>query len=269
MARSVWTGVLSFGLVTVPVKLYTATEDHDIKFHQLNSATGNRIKYRKTDEGTGAEVAQDGIVKGFDLGSGEHAVIGTEELKALAPEKTGAIEITEFTDLADVDPVYFDRTYYIGPGGKGADRAYALLHRAMARTGKAGIATVLFREKEHLCLVRAGTQCMILQTLHWADEVRDPETELSGLPGVAFEGEELEFARKLITSLGTSWAPERHLDTYQPRVMALIEAKRDGRAVITARPEQPGPAVTDLMDALRASIKAAPRTRQRKTTASR
>ena len=254
MARSMWSGFLSFGLVSVPVGLYTATADQTIHFNQLHKGTSNRIRYKKVDEVTGEEVAAADIVNGFDLGDGEYVVVTREELKEVAPGKSETIEISDFVDLDRIDPVHFRQTYYLAPRGKGADRAYALLRQAMRETGKVGIATLILRDKEHLVAVRPGEDVLILETMYFADEIRVPAEELDSLPQAAsFEGRELEVAKKLVESLTVEWAAEDYHNTYRARVEELIERKREGRAVVFES-ERPKSNVIDLMAALEASV---------------
>ncbi|HZC64128.1 MAG TPA: Ku protein, partial [Streptosporangiaceae bacterium] len=196
MARSIWSGFLSFGLVNVPVGLYTATADQTIHFNQLHKGTSHRIRYKKVDEVTGEEVATQDIVNGFPLGGGEYVVVDREELKDIAPGKSETIEISDFVDLGEIDPVHFRQTYYLAPRGKGADRAYALLRQAMGETGKVGIATMILRDKEHLVAVRPGDDVLILETMYFGDEIRSPSEELETLPqDTSFQGRELEVAK--------------------------------------------------------------------------
>jgi DNA end-binding protein Ku len=254
MARSMWSGFLSFGLVSVPVGLYTATADQTIHFNQLHKGTSNRIRYKKVDEVTGEEIPAADIVNGFDLGDGEYVVVTREELKDVAPGKSETIEISDFVDLDRIDPVHFRQTYYLAPRGKGADRAYALLRQAMRETGKVGIATLILRDKEHLVAVRPGEDVLILETMYFADEIRTPSEELESLPQDAvFEGRELEVAKKLVESLTVDWSPGDYRNTYRARVEELIERKREGQAVVFEA-ERPKSNVIDLMAALEASV---------------
>ncbi len=254
MARSMWSGFLSFGLVSVPVGLYTATADQTIHFNQLHKGTSNRIRYKKVDEATGEEVDNSQIVNGFDIGDGEYVVVTREELKEVAPGRSEAIEISDFVDLDRIDPIYFRSTYYLAPRGKGADRAYALLRQAMRETGKVGIATLILRDKEHLVAVRPGEDVLILETMYFADEIRTPSEELETLPtDVSFEGRELEVAKRLVESLTVEWSPEGYHNTYRGRVEELIESKREGHSVVFEE-ERPKSNVIDLMAALEASV---------------
>jgi DNA end-binding protein Ku len=254
MARSIWSGFLSFGLVNVPVGLYPATADQTIHFNQLHKDTSHRIRYKKVDEVTGDEVATQDIVNGFPLGGGEYVVVTRDELKEAAPGKSETIEISDFVDLGEIDPVHFRQTYYLAPRGKGADRAYALLRQAMHETGKIGIATMVLRDKEHLVAVRPGDDVLILETMYFADEIRTPGEELETLPTDAnFQGRELEVAKRLVESLTVPWAPEEYHNTYRSRVEELIEHKREGQAVVFEA-ERPKSNVIDLMAALEASV---------------
>ena len=254
MARSIWSGFLSFGLVSVPVGLYPATADQTVHFNQLHKGTSHRIRYKKVDEVTGEEVPTADIVSGYDLGGGEYVVVTREELKEVAPGKSETIEISDFIDLDEIDPVQFRTTYYLAPRGKGADRAYALLRQAMDDAGKVGIATMVLRDKEHLVAVRPGADVLILETMYFADEIRTPSEELDSLPqDASFQGRELDVARKLVESLTVPWRPDDYHNTYRARVMELIDRKREGQAVVFEA-ERPKSNVIDLMAALEGSL---------------
>src|SRR5215471_2642458 len=170
MARAIWSGFLTFGLVSVPVGLYPATTDQTIHFHQLHRGTSNRIRYKKVDEATGD-----------DVGGGEYVVVTKEELKDVAPGRSETIEISDFVDLDQIDPVYFRQTYYHAPRGKGAERAYELLRQAMRETAKVGVASLILRDKEYLAAVRPGDEVLILETMYFADEIREPGEEFDTL----------------------------------------------------------------------------------------
>jgi DNA end-binding protein Ku len=254
MARSIWSGFLSFGLVNVPVGLYPATADQTIHFNQLHKGTSHRIRYKKVDEVTGDEVATEDIVSGFPLGGGEYVVVTRDELKEAAPGKSETIEISDFVDLGEIDPVHFRQTYYLAPRGKGADRAYALLRQAMDETGKIGIATMVLRDKEHLVAVRPGNDVLILETMYFADEIRSPSEELETLPkDASFGGRELEVAKRLVDSLTVPWEPGDYQNTYRSRVEELIDRKREGESVVFEE-QRPKSNVIDLMAALEASV---------------
>ena len=172
--RTIWKGALSFGLVNIPVGLYPATSDKSIHFNQFEEGTSDRIRYKKVNERTGEEVPQDRIVRGFDLGGGEYVILTEEELETAEPKKSRQIEISDFVEQADIDPVYFRSSYYLAPEGAGADKAYALLRQAMADAGKVAIATLVMRNKEYLVAIRPEDDALALHTMYFADEVRAP-----------------------------------------------------------------------------------------------
>src|SRR5271170_6988865 len=255
MARATWSGFLSFGLVSVPVGLYTATSDQTIHFNQLHKGTSNRVRYKKVDEETGEELSSDDIVNGYPLGGGEYVVVTREEMAEAAPGKSELIEIQDFVDLEEIDPIFFRQSYYLAPKGKGADRAYALLLQAMLETKKVGIATLVLRDKEHLVAVRPADKVLMLETMFFEDEIRDPEEELDTLPPVGDSNErELSIARQLVESLTDEWDPSRDKNTYRQRVEELIEEKQAGHAVVQGAEDRPKSNVIDLMSALQASI---------------
>lgn len=260
MARPIWTGSLGFGLVSVPVGLYAATQDHSVHFHQLEAGTSDRIRYRKVNERTGNEVPRERIVRGVDLGTGEHVMLDDDELGAIAPERSRTIEIADFVDLHEIDPVFFESTYYLGPRGDAAGRAYGLLRSAMAKTERVGIALFVLRGRERLVAVRPDEDVLALETMYFADEVRDPRAELPELPGqVEFNERELSTATMLIESLTTEWEPGRYRSTYREALQDLIERRRHGETVQTgSEPERVAP-VVDLMEALNASLEASRR----------
>jgi DNA end-binding protein Ku len=254
MARALWTGFVSFGLVSVPVGMYRATEDQTVHFNQINKNTGHRIRYKKVDEVSGEEVTASDIVNGHDMGDGEYVIVTKDELKDAAPGKSELMEISDFVDLASIDPIYFRQSYYLAPRGKGADRAYSLLRQAMEETGKIGIATLVLRDKEHLVAIRPTDNVLVLETMYFPAEIRSASEELETLPKEAkFEGRELTVAKTLVESLSVDWDPERYENTYRERVEELIEAKRKGKAVV-AKTEKPKTNVVDLMSALEASV---------------
>src|SRR5580700_3292602 len=182
MARTIWKGALSFGLVNVPVGVYPATQDKSIHFNQFEKGTSDRIRYKKVNERTGEEVDSADIVKGFDLGGGEYVMMSDEELAAAEPERSRQIEITDFVDLDDIDPVFYRTTYYLAPEGKGTDKPYALLRKAMSESRKVAIATMVMRNKEYLVAVRPEGDVLALETMFFADEVRSPQKDLPSLP---------------------------------------------------------------------------------------
>jgi DNA end-binding protein Ku len=256
MARTIWKGSLSFGLVNVPVGLYAATQDKSIHFNQFEKGTADRIRYKKVNERTGEEVESADIVKGVDLGGGDYVIMSEAELAAAEPEKSRLIEITDFVDLAEIDPVYFNTTYYLAPEGEAAAKAYALLRQAMADSGQVAIATFVMRNKEYLVAIRPDADVLALETMYFSDEVRSPTNELPHLPGAAEASErEVKMATLLIESMQSEWDPTRYHDTHRAKVEALIEEKAHGKTIAVARPA-PATKVVDLMEALSASIKA-------------
>lgn len=257
MARPVWAGVLSFGLVSLPVSLYTATNSHTIHFHQLQRGTSDRIRNRRVNERTGEEVPLEEIVKGYDTGE-EYVIVEPKELDDIAPGRSQVVDIRGFVDLDEVEPIYFDKTYYLAPRGTEYGKIYSLLQQALERSGKAGVATFVMRQHEYLVAVKAEDGMLTLHTLHWADEIRDPEQEIDSLPGkTAASQKELRMAEQLIDALTMTWDPEEFHDTFQEKVTALIDAKKAGETVEKAEPAPRPDAAVDLMEALRASVERA------------
>ena len=258
MAKAVWTGSLSFGLVNVPVGLYSATEDQSIHFNQFRAGTSERIRNKRVGEQTGDEVAYADIVKGYDLGGGEYVILTPEELTSVAPGPSRTIEVTDFVELSEIDPIYFDKPYFLAPHGKNGDRAYELLRKVMAETNKVAIATFVMRDKQYLVAVRPEKSALVLETLLFADEVRDPVKEIEVLPVQAsFEDREIEMAKLLIDSMTTAWQPESYRDTYRERVEELIDQKCQGTVVVSEGPRAEPAPVVDLLAALQASVSAA------------
>jgi DNA end-binding protein Ku len=257
MPRAIWKGSLSFGLVNVPVGVYPATQDKSIHFNQFERGTSDRIRYKKVNERTGKEVQQSDIVKGYDLGGGEYVLITEEELASVEAEKSRSIEITDFVDLDAIDPIYYRATYFLAPEGKGSDKPYALLRRAMRESNKVGVATLVMRNKEYLVAVRPENDVLALETMFFSDEVRSTTRDLPPVPDDAELTErELSMANLLIDSMETEWDPERFHDTHREKVEALIEEKRQGKTVVNESDEAPQGKVVDLMEALNASVAA-------------
>ncbi|AKN71580.1 DNA repair protein [Streptomyces sp. PBH53] len=256
MARPIWTGVLTFGLVTLPVALYTATADHTVHFHQLQRGTSDRIRNKRVNERTGKEVGSDRIVKGYELDEGAYVVVEPEELEEIAPGRSKVIDLAGFVDLRRVEPVYFDRTYYVGPRGKEYAQVYELMRAALDRSDKAGIATLTMRGKEYLTALRAQPDVLVLHTLHWADEVRDPADVVPELPErrARSGSKELRTAEQLIDALTIDWDPADYHDTYAERVERLVAAKRKGEAVVGEPAPPEATNVIDLMEALSRSV---------------
>ena len=258
MPRSIWTGAISFGLVTVPVKLYSAVQRKTVRFHQLSATSGVRIQQKRVDPQTGDEVPYEDIVKGYEIGPDRYVVIQPEELEALDPKKTKTIEIEDFVELSQIDPIYYDHPYYLAPGAGGA-KPYRLLLEAMEETGKVAIAKVVIRSKEQLVAIRPMGDVLNMSTMLFADEVVDPDT-IDDIPRdgeVSATDRELDIAKQLVDSLAGEFEPEQYRDTYREEVLALIERKAAGEevAVQPAKEEEAAP-VPDLMSALKASLDA-------------
>jgi DNA end-binding protein Ku len=257
MPRSIWSGAISFGLVNVPVKLYSAVSRKTVRFHQLNRETGNRISQRRVDPDTGDDVSYDDIVKGYELTKDRYVVITPEELEALDPERTRTIDIEDFVDLEDIDPIFYDHPYYLVPD-TGATKAYGLLLNAMRESGKVAIAKVVLRSKEQLVAIRPQDELLCMETMIFADEVvsHDSIDDLPEAKDLKASARELKMAQQLIESLSTEWEPEKYRDEYREKVLELIERKAAGEE-ITVQPEAPQPTkVPDLMAALEASLAA-------------
>ena len=258
MARAIWTGAISFGLVTVPVGLFSATEQKDVRFRQLERDTGARIRYRRVSEASGEEVAYGDIVKGYELDEGGYVVLTPEELEAVEPGRTRTIDVHDFVALGEIDPVHFEKSYYLAPRDETSRRPYALLRQAMQDAGRIAVATFVMRTKQYLAAIRPQQDTLVLETMFFPDEVRDPVQELDELPvDVTPEARELAMARQLVETLSTTWQPEQYRDTYRERVLELVERKRQGREVVAEHRPEPSATVVDLVDALRASIDAA------------
>jgi DNA end-binding protein Ku len=257
MPRSIWSGAISFGLVNVPIKLYSAVSRKTVRFHQLNRETGVRIQQKRVDPSTGEEVSYDSIVKGYELTKDHYVIVTPEELEALDPEKTRTIDIEDFVDLADIDPVYYDQPYYLVPD-KGATKAYALLLNAMKESGKVAIARVVIRTKEALVAIRPAGDVLMMETMIFADEVVGAEQidELPDASDLKASDRELAMAQQLIDSLATEFEPGRYHDEYREKVLDLVERKAQGEE-IAVQPEAERPSkVPDLMAALEASLAA-------------
>src|SRR3954451_17577585 len=256
MPRSIWSGAISFGLVNVPVKLYSAVSRKTVRFHQLHDADHVRIQQKRICPADGEEVAYDNIVKGYEISPDQYVVIEPEELEALDPKKTRSIDIQEFVDLSEIDPIYFDHPYYLAPG-TGASKPYRLLLEAMKQTNKVAIARVVIRQKENLVAIRATGDVLTMATMVFHDEVVSPDT-IDELPDDDAKAtkREVEMAEQLIDSLSGEFEPEKYHDEYRERVLELIEAKASGEEISIQPPEEPAK-VPDLMAALEQSLAAA------------
>jgi DNA end-binding protein Ku len=260
MARSIWTGAISFGLVTVPVKLYSAVNRKTVRFHQLSGKTGVRISQRRVDPSTGDEVPYEDIVKGFELTPDRYVVVEPGEIETLQPKKTKTIEIEDFVELSDIDPIFYDHPYYLAPGTGGA-KPYRLLLDAMRESGRVAIARVVIRQKEQLVALRPMRDDHVLgmSTMLFPDEIVDPDNidELGAAAEVETTDRELDIAKQLIESLAGPFEPDKYRDTYRQDILDLIERKAAGEeiAVQPATDEEEEP-VPDLMAALKASLDA-------------
>jgi DNA end-binding protein Ku len=263
MPRAIWSGAISFGLVNVPVKLFSATSPKDVRFNQLEEGTNARIKQKRVSAETGEEVPYDKIVKGFDLGGDRYVVIAPEELEALDPKATRSVEIEDFVDLDQIDPIHYEKAYYLVPD-RGAAKPYALLLRAMKESKKVAIAKMVLRTKQYLCAIRPKDDVLCLETMLFADEIV-PVSSLDELPaenGEVVSDKELNMARQLIESLSTDFEPEKYKDEYRERVLELINRKAEGQEIVVQQPEEEPTKVVDLMAALEASLAAAKANRQ-------
>ena len=261
MPRSIWTGAISFGLVNVPVKLYSAVSKKTVRFHQLHETDGVRIQQKRVCPADGEEVPFDQIVKGYEITPDQYVVVTPEELEAIEPRKTKTIDIEDFVDLEDIDPIFYDHPYYLLPG-TGAAKPYKLLVTAMEEAGKVAIARVVIRQKEQLVAIRPTGDILTMETMNFADEVI-PHDRFDEAPGTDVETNEREvdMARQLIESLSAEFEPDKYHDTYRERVLELIEQKAEGKEIAVQPTEEPQE-VPDLMAALEASVNAARQNRE-------
>ena len=254
MPRAIWSGAISFGLVNIPVKLYSAVSRKTVRFHQIDAESGARVRQKRVG-GDGEEVAYEQIVKGYEIGPDRYVTISPEELESLEPQKTRTIDIEDFVELDDIDPMFYDHPYYLAPD-TGAAKAYRLLVDAMDSAGKVAIARVVLRSKEHLVAIRPRSGVLAMETMLFADEVISPDAldELSGDGEVETSDRELAMAQQLIESLTSEFEPEKYRDEYRERVLDLIERKAQGETVVIEEPAEEPKKVPDLMAALEASI---------------
>ncbi len=257
MARAIWSGAISFGLVNVPVKLYTATSPKAVRFHQLSAKTGARIKQKRVDASTGEEVAYEDIIKGYELSPDRYVKIEPDELEALDPKATHTVDIEEFVDLAEIDPLYYDHNYYLAPTAGGA-KAYRLLLEAMRESGKVAIGRFVLRSKQQLCALRPVGDVLALTTMLFGDEVLAPDRldELDAIAEAEASERELRMAQQLIASLSAEFDPSKFRDEYRERVLDLIERKASGEEIAAVPQVEEPAAAPDLMAALEASLAA-------------
>ncbi len=259
--RAVWKGAVSFGLVSIPIKLYRATETKDVGFHQVRASDGSRIRYQRFAVADGEEVSYAEIAKGFELPSGETVVLTDDDLADLPLTSNRTVEVDRFVPLEQVDPIYFDKTYYLEPDGKQALKPYALLREALEKSGRVAVVKVALRQREQLAALRVREGLFVLETMIWPDEVREPDFSFLD-EKVEVKDRELAMATSLIDSLSGDFDPHEYTDAYREALEQVIDAKIEGREV-TAAPasKDSGGDVVDLMSALRASVDAAKKLR--------
>ncbi|HSO57649.1 MAG TPA: Ku protein [Paenisporosarcina sp.] len=274
--HTVWKGSISFGLVNIPVKLHTATENKDIKLRQLHKECNTPINYQKVCSGCKKEVQSEDIVKAYEYSKNKYVVLDDEELEKLKKENEDkAVEIIDFVRLEEIDPIYFERSYFMAPDS-GGGKAYSLLRKALMESGKIGVAKIMIRSKEQLAVVRVFEELLVMETIHFPDEVRSAKD----VPNIPSEPvvvqKELDTALMLVDQLTTTFEPEKYTDDYRTALMELIEEKKAGKQTVTVTDKQPAAPsnVTDLMSALQASLdktkskKPAPRKRVAKAKTS-
>ncbi len=257
MARPVWSGTISFGLVAIPVKLFNAVRRQSVSFNQLDERNMARIRYRKVNAETGEEVGDDHIVKAYEISKGRYVVVNPDELEPFMPVATKSVDLEEFVDLTEIDPVYFDTAYHLAPDGP--PKPYVLLARAMEASGKVAIGRFVMRNKQYTAAIRAEEGRLVMSSLAYADEVVDPSeiSELQGLDGVDVSSKEIAMAESLVASLAADFEPEKYHDEYREQVMALIQMKADGEEFEMPEASTEKPKVIDIMAALEASVAAA------------
>jgi DNA end-binding protein Ku len=258
MARAIWSGTISFGLLNVPVRMFSAVARRNIPLREIRESDSAKIKHRRVAEGTDEEVPYENIIKAYELSPGQYVPLGKDDLAALAPEKTRAIDVQDFVDIEEIDPMYFDSPYYLGPAD-GAEKAYSLLASAMESSGKAAIARFVFRDKEHLSAIRASDGVLTLTTMRFHDEVVPPSDLDDALPDKQpkVAKKEQQMAEQLIDSLSTEFEPDSYRDEYREQLLALIERKAEGKEIVAPEAEEPkATKAPDLMAALEESIAA-------------
>ncbi|HEY7400884.1 MAG TPA: Ku protein [Actinomycetota bacterium] len=257
MPRAMWKGAISFGLVTIPVSVYPATEEKTLRFNQLHDEDGGRIRMKRTCSVDGEEVSFEHIVKGYEYEKDKYVILTDEDFDAVPVESSRSIDIVQFVDLEQIDPMMFKKSYYLAPEETGA-KAYALLREAMSKDAKVGIAKVSFRDKEHLAALRFRDDAFVLETMYWPDEIR--EVDFGGVDvDLKVRDQELQMARQLIENLTGEWNPEEFTDEYREALLRIVEAKINGEEIEVVAPE-PTAKVVDLMEALKASVAAAKKT---------
>ena len=259
MARAIWSGSISFGLLNVPVKLYSAVSKNTVRFRELREKDGSRVRHKRVAEADGKEVSYDDIVKGYEFAPDQYVTLTREELSDLDPKKTRAIEIQDFVDLDEIDPIYFEQPYYLGPD-KGAEKAYALLVKAMGDARKVAVARFVLRNKEHLAAIRPMDDVLTMATMRFHDEVTKPEDlgdDVFAEKPAKPEKRELDMAKQLIESLSTNFEADKYRDEYREQLLEMLEDKAAGKEVVSAPSDEPEPTkAPDLMAALEESLAA-------------
>ena len=254
MPRAIWSGAISFGLVNIPVKLYSAVSRKTVRFNQLDGSDNSRVRQKRINEATGEEVPYENLVKGYEIGPERYVVITPDELDSVQPEKSRTIDIEDFVELDQIDPMFFDHTYYLAPG-TGAGKAYSLLLKAMEETGRVAVARVVIRSKENLVAIRPRDGVLAMETMLFSDEVVSPDS-LEDVPesNEKTTKREVDMARQLIDSLASDFEPDKYRDEYRDRVLEMIERKAEGEEITIEAPSEEPEEVPDLMAALEASI---------------
>jgi len=255
VARPIWSGSISFGLVSIPVKVYPAIESHRPVFHELERGTGRRIRYKRVAEGSSREVPWGDIVRGFEVGKGRFVSLTKEDLEAAEPRQTRSIDVEQFVSLDEIDPVRWDQTYYVVADGPQGERAYALFREALERSGRVAIGRFVMRTKEHVVCLRPSGRVIALHTMFFPDEVRKAE-ELPGIPKAVprGHGREIDLALQIIDSLTSEWDPRKYQDTFREEVVKLVHQKAKGGEIHVEEQPAEGGEVVNLMDALKASL---------------
>ena len=263
MPRPVWSGTISFGLVAIPIKMFHGVSKKSVSFNQLDERTMSRIRLKKVSADTGEEVPEENIVKGYEISKGKYVVVDPDELEPFIPSATKSIDLEEFVDLDEIDPVYFDSPYILAPDK--APKPYALLARAMEAAGKVAIGRFVMRNKQYVAAVRASEGTLLMSTMVFADEVVpvDSIEELDALNSIEVSPKEVKMAESLVESLSAEFDPSKYHDSYRQQVLDLIERKAAGEQFEAPEPAAAAPQVVDLMAALEASVKAAKAARSR------
>ncbi|HEX6468319.1 MAG TPA: Ku protein [Streptosporangiaceae bacterium] len=257
--RSIWKGAISFGLVTIPVKVYSATEQRDVSFHQVHRKDGGRIKFRRVCSVCGEEVSYADVAKGYELPGGDVIVLTDEDFADLPLSTSRRIDVLQFADAEQVDPIYFNKAYYLEPDAQG-DKPYVLLRDALESSGRVAVVKVALRQRESLATLRVRDGVFVLETMLWPDEIRTPDFPFLE-EDVEVRPQELSMAASLIETMASDFDPSDYKDAYREALQAVIEAKAEGREVVQPAPAAEEPAAADLLSALRASVEAAKKSR--------